>query len=267
MTIETDTTTAESIASEAEQAIEEVLANTSTGQAEAAQEDVPEPKTAKTGLDSGLAKQRAVERQRDREAGRTSVLDALNKRATSLGFANLDEMLKGQPKTAPAAAKPNAPQGAPAGYQEELKTRDNTIRGLRSRISALETELELRHVAYNADINGEDIEYAVHQVQQHYRKLEGNDAKSFDPATYFTKELRSKKPGIFRAALEAKREVAEEPVSTSPVNGKAPRAASSTSVQQSAAQVEQPKRATEMPRAEYLEMLRKRGIRNPATMV
>lgn len=239
------------------------------------------PKPAVAALDSERRKRDASQRQKDREAGRASFQQALDKRAQSLGFQSVEEMLQvaGTPVKAPASApatrqpqepkssgsesKSSALQAEVRRSQEENKSLQNQIRGLRSRISSLETELELRQVAYDSDVNSDDMDYALSQLNTHYRKLDETAAKSFDPKKFFAEDLRKKKPGIFRQAMETRK--VEEVAVTTAMPGNAPRPPSGPETR--GVDDVKPKRATDMSRSEYVEALRRRGITDPATKV
>jgi len=215
-------------------------------------------------------KAEAAQRQKDREQGRMSFQSALDKRAQSLGFSSVEAMLaetqprsKKEPTPAQNNAASTAMQEEVSRLREENKTLQNQVRGLRSRISSLETELDLRQTAYESDVNPDDMDYALSQVNSHYKRLPEEQAKSFDPKKFLGDELRKRKPGIFRQAM-AERKVEEVPITTAlPGNAPKPPAPAETRGSSEAPA----KRATEMSRAEYLDALRKRGITDPATKV
>jgi len=226
-----------------------------------------QPRGVTEALAADRRKAEAAQRQKDRELGRVSVQNALDKRAQSMGFSSIEEMLaETQPrpkKEAPAAAANSQATEELAKVREENRTLQNQIRGLRSRISSLETELELRHVAYESEVNADDMDYALSQVNSHYKRLPEEQAKTFDPKKFLAEDLRKRKPGIFRQAMET-RKIEEVPVTTAlPGNAPRPPAPAETRGSNEPA----PKRATDMTRAEYLEALRKRGITDPATKV
>lgn len=220
------------------------------------------------------SKERAAERAADREAGRSSVLDALNKQAQSKGFESVEEMLKstsGTPKPRPMdkSAADVELKRENEDLRREITGYKRTIQGLRSRIDVLENDGALRQLAYEADIQGDDIDYALTQLQSHYKKLPSEATKDFDPGKYLREDLKTKKPGIFRQALAAKeaaKAVEEVDVSTVPT-GRAPKGASTKEVQASEADQTRPKRAGDMSKDEYREHLRKLGYRDPASMV
>lgn len=229
-----------------------------------------QPRATVEALAADRRKAEAAQRQKDREQGRMTLQSTLDKRAQSLGFSSVEEMLaetQPRPKKEPTPAQNNAAASATqeevSRLREENKTLQHQVRGLRSRISSLETELELRHTAYEADVNPDDVDYALSQVNSHFKRLPEDQAKSFDPKKFLGVELRQRKPGIFRQAM-AERKVEEVPVTTAlPGNSPKPPAPAETRGSGEAPA----KRATEMSRAEYLEALRKRGITNPATKV
>lgn len=220
------------------------------------------------------SKERAAERAADREAGRSSVLDALNKQAQSKGFESVEEMLKsttGAPKAKPLdkSAADVELKRENEDLRREITGYKRTIQGLRSRIDVLENDGALRQLAYEADIQGDDIDYALTQLQSHYKKLPSEATKDFDPGKYLREDLKAKKPGIFRQALAAKaaeKVVEEVDVSTVPT-GRAPKGPGTKEVQASEADLTRPKRAGDMSKDEYREHLRKLGYRDPASMV
>lgn len=256
---------------EIEDAINEALPDSDQDLANLAAE-TQQPKGVQAAMEAERKKQSAAQRQKDREAGRASFQAALDKKAQSLGFASHDEMIaqvQAKPKPAPAAAtaqtneREEALRAENAKLRDENKTLSNQVRGLRSRISALETDGELAKMAYESNVNPDDIDYALSQVNTHYKRLDENAAKSFDPRKFLAEELPKKKPNIFRNAIE-QRKIEEVPVTTA-MPGNSPRPpAPAESKGNDAAPV---KRATEMSRAEYVEALRKRGITDPATRV
>lgn len=221
------------------------------------------PREPLQAVQGSTAKERAEERKRDREAGRTSVLESLNKQAQSKGFESLDEMLRAAPGAAPKP-KPMDKSAADAELRAENAQLKKTVQGLRSRISVLENDSALRQMAYEADVQGDDIDYALSALNSHYRKLSDDEAKTFNPQKYLAEDLKAKKPGIFRQALEAKKAVEEQPVSSSPLSGKPP---TSTQRQVIPAEGEQRKHASQMTKAEFQERLRQMGQRDPASMV
>lgn len=227
------------------------------------------PKEGREALQGLTAKDRAEERKRDREAGRSSVLDALNKRAQSMGFETIDEMFKAGPQGKPPQ-RPVDKGAADAALQSENASLKKTIQGLRSRISMLENDIALRQIAYESDVNGDDIDYALSTMQKHYQKLPSEVAKNFDPQKYLVEELKAKKPGVFRQAMMAKAEekqVEAVEVNTSPLNGRPPKGPGSVEVEASKASETTPKSAMQMNKDEFQEHLRKKGYRNPASMV
>jgi len=218
-------------------------------------------------LPSANAKARSEERKTDRDAGRASVMEAYNKRAQALGFEGVEAMMKAGPGGKPTP-KPLDRGAADAAIQAENVTLRKTIQGLRSRISVLENDGQLRQMAYEAGVQGEEIDYALSHLNGHYRKLSDTDAKSFDAAKYLKDDLRAKKPGIFQQVLQAQaeRKIEELEVGSTPGGG-APRSMPPGEVRTEGAALSQPKQANEMTRAEYQEYLRKKGYKNPASMV
>lgn len=229
-----------------------------------------QPRATVEALSADRRKAEAAQRQKDREQGRMTFQSALDKRAQALGFSSIEEMMaetQPRPRKEPTPAQNNAAATAAqeevSRLREENKTLQNQVRGLRSRISSLETELELRHTAYEADINPDDVDYALSQVNSHYKRLPEEQTKTFDPKKFLAEELKQRKPGIFRQAMTA-RKVEEVPITTA-LPGNAPKPPSPAETRGS--NDPPAKRATEMSRAEYLEALRKRGITDPATKV
>jgi hypothetical protein len=260
---------------QAQEAIEAVMpdgsdaADAPTGLEELAA-NTRQPRATVEALAADRRKAEAAQRQKDREQGRMTFQSALDKRAQALGFGSVEEMLaetQPRPKKEPTPQQNNVASAAlqeeTARLRDENKTLQHQIRGLRSRISSLETELELRHTAYESDINPDDVDYALSQVNSHYKRLPEEQAKTFDPKKFLAEELRTRKPGIFRQAM-AERKVEEVPITTA-LPGNAPRPPAPAETRGSSESP--PKRATEMTRAEYVEAMRKRGITDPATKV
>lgn len=220
------------------------------------------------GVAQALRKEKMVDtagqRKADREAGRQSILDAYNKKAQAAGFKTVEEMFAAQQKAAGRGDGKQVQSEALAQAQAQIETLNRQIRGYKSRISSLETELSLRNIAYESDVNPDDIEYAVSRVHSTYKGLTEDQAKNFDPKKFLAEDLKAKKPGIFRQALVAAQAQVAKPVEEVPVNsapaGSAPKPAGSPAIPES-------KRATEMTRQEYAEALRKRGVKNPAGFV
>ena len=231
---------------------------------------IPTGKTVAEKMASDRKKADAAQRQKDRDAGRTTLQASLDKRAKDAGFESVEQMLKSGGQK-PKAAEQKAPQGDKAlqaeanRLQGELKTAQNQIRGLRSRIEALESELELRQTAYENDVLPDDIDYALSQVQSHYKRLDKVEAEKFDHKTFFKTDLKAKKPSIFRQAMQAKveeRKVEEVVVNTTPT-GKVPPAPKAQEVRKDEVEGQKPKRIAEMTKQEYRAYLASRGIKDP----
>ena len=219
-------------------------------------------------VQSANAKGRAEERKADREAGRNSVLEALNKKAQAAGFDTVDEFLKAG-INAKAPPRPADKTQADAELRRENASLQKTIQGLRSRISVLENDMELRKMAYESDIEGDEVDYALHTLHSHYRKLPDAEAKAFDPQKFLREDLKAKKPNIFRKALQAaeeKKTVEEVAVNSTPTGGR-PVGPPASSVRDQEVQETRPKNVMQMPRAEYLAYLASKGMSNPAKMV
>lgn len=229
----------------------------------------PEEQPAARNVSQALKReQRAdntAQRKADREAGRQSILDAYSKRAQAAGFKTVEEMFAAQQKADGKGDGKQVKSEALVQANQQIETLNRQIRGYKSRITQLETELQLRNIAYESDVNPEDIEYAISRVHTTYKGLTEDQAKSFDPKKFLSDDLRAKKPSIFRQALDAKqaaevaKPVEEQPVNTAPA-GSAPKP-SGTATEEAV------RRATQMTKAEYLEALRSKGIKNPAGFV
>ena len=212
----------------------------------------------------------AAQRKADREAGRQSILDAYNKRAQAAGFKTVEEMFAAQQRADGKGDGKTVQSEALRQAQAQIETLNRQIRGYKSRISALETELQLRNIAYESDVNPDDIEYVVSRVHTAFKNLDDDAAKKFDPKKFIGEDLKAKKPSVFRQAIAAQqaatetKAVEEQPINTAPA-GSTPRPAGTTETKLGS--TEPPRRATEMTRQEYAEALRKRGIRNPAGYV
>lgn len=235
---------------------------------------ISEPDEQPKGVAQALRReQRAdttAQRKADREAGRQSILDAYNKKAQAAGFKTVEEMFAAQQKAEGRGDGKNVQSEALRQAQAQIETLNRQIRGYKSRISSLETELQLRNIAYESDVNPDDIEYVVSRVHTAFKNLDDSAAKNFDPKKFIGEDLKAKKPSVFRQAMVAQqaaaeaRAVEEQPVNTAPA-GSTPRPQGTTETK--IGSTEPAKRATEMTRQEYAEALRKRGIRSPAGYV
>lgn len=265
----------ENTTTEVQDVIEEVLPDstdtTDPDLANLADETVqPKGKTVQEKMASERKRAEAAQRQKDRDAGRTTLQANLDKRAKDAGFESVEQMLKsGGQKPKPAEQKgpqsDKAAQAESTRLQGELKTAQNQIRGLRSRIEALESELELRQTAYENDVLPEDIDYALSQVQSHYKRLDKDAAEKFDHKTFFKTDLKTRKPSIFRQAMQAKveeRKVEEVAVSTTPTT-KTPAGPKAAEVRKEEADGQKPKRVQDMTKQEYRAYMAARNIKDP----
>jgi len=217
-------------------------------------------------------KKDAAKRQNDRDAGRVSLLDTYNKRAQELGFADVDSMFE---RVNRGGARPPKDDQRVAKMQDELEALrnenrklSNTIRGLRGQISSLEGDMEISSLAYEAGVNGDDIDHAKSLLDKKVKRLSTEERAAFNVERWFKDELPKAKPSLFRAAMETKqaKEVQEVNVSSSPADnaGKAP---SSKVIADAEAGQSAPQLATSMSRKDYLDRLRAMGIKNPAEYV
>lgn len=217
-------------------------------------------------------KKDAAKRQNDRDAGRVSLLDTYNKRAQELGFADVDQMFD---KVNRGGAKPPKDDQRVSKMQEELEALrnenrklSNTIRGLRGQISSLEGDMEISSLAYEAGVNGDDIDHAKSLLDKKVKRLSAEERAAFNVESWFKNDLPKAKPSLFRTAMETKqaKEVQEVSVSSSPADnaGKPP---SSKTIADAEAGQSAPQLATSMSRKDYLEKLRSMGIKNPAEYV
>lgn len=217
------------------------------------------------------ARKVADQRKADRDIGRQAAESAFMKKLKDMGFENLDQVATVQKANKPAPSDD-------AELRKEYQAMANENRGLKSRIttlekqlqaavqkqSAYESEMEIRQLAYEADVDPEYIDAATTALQRSYQRLDAKAAKEFDPGKWLKEDLKSRKPGIFRQALSnmTERKIEEKPVNTG-APGSAPRA------QTNAAETEQPvlKNALKMTKKELDEAMAAKGFINPARHV
>lgn len=221
------------------------------------------------------ARKVAEQRKADREAGRKAADSAFAKKLKELGYDSLEQIAQFRASSAkhPASKDDAALTDLRNAHQALL----NENRGLKSRIAVLEkrldaatTEQELRQIAYESDVDPEYIDVATSSLQKHYQRLDADSAKKFDPAEWLGKDLRSRKPGIFRQALNQMKQepvVKETPVNTAPA-GSAPKSATAAEVKTGGEPVNTaPKNALKMSRKELSEALAAKGLKDTAQYV
>lgn len=190
-----------------------------------AQEVVPPASSPAASVAAAAKKEAAAQRSKDREAGRQSLQAQLDSRAQALGYANAEELFAnvGKPAVVRASEKVGD-RGVERGsaeaaglkkqvseLREEIRKLENVNRGLRSRVTSLESELDLRTSAYVAGVNPEDADVALSNLNTYYKKLPEEEQKSFNPDDFFGKVLREKRPSLFRDYAAAKAAQAAQP--------------------------------------------------------
>lgn len=255
--------------------IDEVLPDEAADNAAQAAEGEDKPALrSKASMDQ--ARRVAEQRKADRQAGFKAAESAFSKRLKEAGFESVDQVV------AFKAERSKVVESADSELKREYQALANENRGLKGRITALEKqlaearsarsaveqEMEIRHLAYEAEVDPEYIDAATTALQRAYRNLDSKAAKEFDPAKWLKEDLRNRKPGIFRQALKdmTEKNVVEKPVNTAPA-GSAPKAATATEAKGAGETATSLKNAMKMNRRELDEALASRGLINPARSV
>lgn len=218
---------------------------------------------------SDLAKQR----QADREAGRTSFKEMYEKKAKALGFGSLDEMFQKRPAQGqPSGQKPQTDNRSAkqiSDLEEQVRTLRAEIRSLegkvrhwRSQCENLQNEMVLRHDAYLAEVDPEEVDAVLSKLDGHFKRLPDAKRKEFDHNEFF-KELKAKKPAYFRQYIQTpeKKEVPVEevPANTAPA-GSAPKPSPKEIKEQVTPETTERKHAMKMSSAEFREYARSQGL-------
>ena len=218
---------------------------------------------------SDLAKQR----QADREAGRTSFKEMYEKKAKAMGFGSLDEMFTKRPAQAqPSGQKPQVDARAAkqiADLEEQVRTLraeirsyEGKVRHWRSQCESLQNELVLRHDAYLAEVDPEEVDAVLSKLDGHFKRLPEQKRKEFDHNQFF-QELKQKKPAYFRQYIqtpEKKEEKIEEvPAQTAPA-GSAPKPSAKEIKEQITPETPVRKNAMKMDPDEFREYVRSQGL-------
>lgn len=204
-------------------------------------------------------------RRNERLTGRNSALEALQRKATELGYASVEEMIAAAPKKtgqqtqAPTEEAPQTTAPKPSARLKELENAnqllERKLRRERDEKLALKKDIELSRVAREQGI--QDEEYALHMLRKHVRALDPTKAAKVDPAVYF-QGLRKTHGFLFGEQVK----VEKTPASTSPAaktTPAAPKAAEVAQSQSNEGQVD----TTTMSKAEFDAYMAKKGIRNP----
>ena len=267
-----NTETVDNEAEAVDNAINEVLPDVAEAQAE----EQVEPDRVQLASKAKMEQTRKIAEQRkaDREAGRKAAESTFSKKLKELGYENLEQIAQFRASSAKHPA--NKDDAALTDLRNAHQALLNENRGLKSRIVVLEkrldaatTEQELRQIAYESDVDPEYIDVATSSLQKHYQRLDADSAKKFDPAEWLGKDLRSRKPGIFRQALNQMQApvVKEPPVNTAPA-GSAPKSATAAEVKTGGEPVNPaPKNALKMSRKELAEALAAKGLKDTAQYV
>lgn len=211
--------------------------------------------------------------QKQKEArvqGQKTLRDAWNAKAKEKGFSSVEEMFSkvADPKEPDSAAQVriNSPK-----VQAELNQKDALImklqrenKRLQQQLDARDTELSLRHTAYEAGALPDDVEYVTSQLHKTWSTLPAEEQKSFEPKKYL-EGLKTKKPHLFGGGVQQK--VEEILVGTTPTNGNAPKGPTAGQVKVEEATAQAPKDMRKLSKQEYLDEMSRRGWKNPASMV
>lgn len=225
-------------------------------------------------------RQLAATKREAARRGQAAEQERLTAVAQKLGYKTLEEML---------AAVPAAAGGeAPAPVEERTQKAGSRVKQLESEYAllqkkyarleaahkALTTDSGLREHAYRADVT--DIDYALALLKKKVAGMAPAELKTFQPVE-FLKGLRERHPYIFReepkaapaAPVDALPPVREVPVSTSPTarlrDDQIPTAPgpAAASRQEETPAID----VMALPPAEYQAYLKRKGIRDPRTMV
>ena len=219
---------------------------------------------------SDLAKQR----QADRESGRSAFKEMYEKKAKAMGFGSLDEMFTKRPAQAqPSGQKPQQTDGRAAKQiadleeqvrtlRAEIRSYEGKVRHWRSQCEALQNELVLRHDAYLAEVDPEEVDAVLSKLDGHFKRLPEQKRKEFDHNQFF-QELKQKKPAYFRQYIQApekkEEKIDEVPANTAPA-GSAPKPSAKEIKEQVTPEAPQRRDAMKMNPEEFREYVRSQGL-------
>lgn len=223
-------------------------------------------------------------KEEERQRGRAALRNELDTEARKLGFRSHDEMVRQiatsrrnpAPKQA-AQPQPAASDGAPAEQREsprkiaalerdvarltdERKRANRRVADLEREITRLkagldskDAELALRVAAARAGV--QDVEYALHVLQGHLRGKSEEELRGFSEEKFFADTLRASHPYLYG--------VETRPANSSPALA-AGRPPVPPRIEAPADGSLAPVDAKSLSREQYQELLRKRGITDPA---
>lgn len=243
------------------------------------EEEKPSPKYKPSAKAQPSKSDTAKQRQMDRDAGRAAFKDAYEKKAKALGFDSLDEMFNQRTvRQTPGQTPPKAPQND-GKYAQKIADLEETVRTLRAEIRSaegkvrhwrsqcenLQNEMTLRHDAYLAEVDPEEVDAVLSKLDGHFKRLPDAKRKEFDHNEFF-KELKTKKPAYFRQYIQqtpAEKKV-EEKIEELPANtssgGPAPKASAKEIKEQVISDTQIRKNAMQMTRQEFEEFAKANGV-------
>lgn len=243
------------------------------------EEEKPAPKYKPSAKAQPSKSDTAKQRQMDRDAGRAAFKDAYEKKAKALGFDSLDEMFNQRTaRQTPGQTPPKAPQND-GKYAQKIADLEETVRTLRAEIRSaegkvrhwrsqcenLQNEMTLRHDAYLAEVDPEEVDAVLSKLDGHFKRLPDAKRKEFDHNEFF-KELKTKKPAYFRQYIQqatAEKKV-EEKIEELPANtssgGPAPKASAKEIKEQVISDTQIRKSAMQMTRQEFEEFAKANGV-------
>ena len=216
----------------------------------------------------------AKQRQADRESGRSAFKEMYEKKAKAMGFGSLDEMFTKRPAQAqPSGQKPQQTDGRAAKQiadleeqvrtlRAEIRSYEGKVRHWRSQCEALQNELVLRHDAYLAEVDPEEVDAVLSKLDGHFKRLPEQKRKEFDHNQFF-QELKQKKPAYFRQYIQApekkEEKIDEVPANTAPA-GSAPKPSAKEIKEQVTPEAPQRRDAMKMNPEEFREYVRSQGL-------
>jgi len=242
------------------------------------EEEKPAPKYKPSAKAQPAKSDVAKQRQMDRDAGRASFKDAYEKKAKALGFDSLDEMFSQRTKQPAGQNPPKAPQNDGRSAQKiadleetvrtlraEIRSAEGKVRHWKSQCENLQNEMVLRHDAYLAEVDPEEVDAVLSKLDGHFKRLPDAKRKEFDHNDFF-KELKAKKPAYFRQYIQqtpAEKKV-EEAIEELPANtasgGSAPKPSAKEIKEQTVPETQMRKNAMQMSRQEFEEYVRSQGL-------
>ena len=242
------------------------------------EEEKPAPKYKPSAKAQPTKSDTAKQRQMDRDAGRASFKDAYEKKAKALGFDSLDEMFNSRPRQTQVQNPPKAPQTDGKVSQKiadleetvrtlraEIRSAEGKVRHWKSQCENLQNEMTLRHDAYLAEVDPEEVDAVLSKLDGHFKRLPDAKRKEFDHNDFF-KELKTRKPAYFRQYIQqtpAEKKV-EETIEELPANtssgGSTPKPSAKEIKEQVISDTQIRKSAMQMTRQEFEEFAKANGV-------